>query len=114
MVIIRFIFDFRVFFNLGAKLQQIFEIHKDFSKKMQIHLYFVLQSLVICTIVRPFVCFFYFFLKNGQIRHGNSVFIAHKSTPASAALTEPKRTTAHAPRTPTSAIGTFGVIVTNR
>jgi len=31
------------------KLQQIFEIHKDFSNKMQIYLDFVLQSLVICT-----------------------------------------------------------------
>lgn len=36
----------------AAKLLKIFEIHKDFSRKMQIHLYFVLQSLVICTNVR--------------------------------------------------------------
>jgi hypothetical protein len=32
-----------------AKLQQIFGIHKEFSKKMQNYLYFVLQDLVIRT-----------------------------------------------------------------
>jgi len=37
---------------LAAKLLKIFEIHKDFCRKMQIHLYFVLQSLVICKNVR--------------------------------------------------------------
>ncbi len=37
-----------------------------------------------------------------------------RSTPASAAFIDPNTQIAHAPRTPTSAIGTFGVMVTKR
>ena len=58
--------------------------------------------------------FCYFFRKKGQIRHGNNVLITHSSTPAKAAFIVPNTTIAQAPLTPTSAIGTFGVIVTNR
>ena len=46
--------------------------------------------------------------------HGSKVFIPHNSTPANAAFIDPKTRIAQAPRTPTSAIGTFGVTVTSR
>ena len=58
--------------------------------------------------------FYSFFRKKGQIKHGNNVFITQSNTPAKAAFMEPKTAMAHAPRTPISAIGTFGVIVTNK
>ena len=44
-----------LFPKFSAKIQQIFEIYKDFSNKMQFFLYFVLQSLVICTTVRLYL-----------------------------------------------------------
>ena len=44
-----------LFPKFSAKIQQIFEIYKDFSNKMQFYLYFVLQSLVICTTVRLYL-----------------------------------------------------------
>ena len=62
----------------------------------------------------PFIYYHYFFLINGQTRQGSNVFMAHKITPANAAFAVPNTIIAHAPRTPTSAIGTFGVIVTSR
>ena len=44
-----------LFPKFSAKIQQIFEIYKDFSNKMQFYLYFVQQSLVICTTVRLYL-----------------------------------------------------------
>ena len=52
----------RIFPKFSAKIQQIFEIYKDFSNKMQFYLYFVLQS----QINRSFGRFFYFYLHISQ------------------------------------------------
>ncbi len=38
----------------------------------------------------------------------------HKSTPAKAAFIDPKSAIAHMPRTPTSTMGAFGVMVINK
>ena len=51
-----------LFPKFSAKIQQIFEIYKDFSNKMQFYLYFVLQS----QINRSFGRFFYFYLHISQ------------------------------------------------
>ena len=58
--------------------------------------------------------FIVFFLKNSHPTQGNNVFIIHNTTAAIAACGEPNTAIAHAPRTPISAIGTLGVIVTSR
>ena len=60
-----------------------------------------------------FLFLYFFLIKNHEI-HGSKVLITHRSTPAKAAFIDPQTAIAHVPRTPTSAIGTFGVTATTK